>query len=255
MAESLRGGGFKSRENSRARLFHNVWNQDLDNVFADVASYYDRANQVASFGLWTWMQSSFVDTIKVQQHQKVLDVCAGTNAIGIALLQREPKLDVFAVDRSLPMQIEGRRVSAMQGLEIKNINSDAYHLPFADNQFDVVTMQYASRHLRVMEAFAEIKRVLRPGGHFYHSDLLRPDNCLLEFLYRGYLHASLNVTAFVFDSGPAAQRCKDYFVRTLHMFYSAEELSRLLDELGYQNISNRILLGGMVGFHHAVKGG
>jgi len=253
MAQDRQHEQFRKRENTREQLFQNIWDQDLDNVFADVASYYDRANQVASLGLWTWMQSSFVATIKLQSQQKILDVCAGTNAIGIALLQREPNLEVYAFDRSLPMQVEGRRVAKTQGLEIENVNGDAHHLPFADNQFDVVTLQYASRHLRVMEAFAEIKRVLKPGGHFYHSDMLRPDNCLLEFMYRNYLRASLNVTAFVFDSSPAAQRCKEYFVRTLHMFYTADELSQLLGDLGYQNIGNQALLGGMVGFHRAVK--
>jgi demethylmenaquinone methyltransferase/2-methoxy-6-polyprenyl-1,4-benzoquinol methylase len=254
MTQDQNNASFEAREHTREQLFQKVWDQDLDDVFADVASYYDRANQVASFGLWTWMQSSFVDTIQLQPQQKILDVCAGTNAIGIALLQREPSLDVYALDRSLPMQVTGRQTALKEGINIENVNGDAHHLPFADNQFDVVTLQYASRHLRVMDAFAEIKRVLKPGGHFYHSDMLRPDNSLLEFLYRNYLRLSLNVTAFVFGSGQTAQGCKDYFVRTLHMFYTADELSQLLRDLGYQNITNQTLMGGMVGSHHAING-
>lgn len=111
MTQDQNDASFKTREHTREQLFQKVWDQDLDDVFADVASYYDQANQVASFGLWTWMQSSFVDTIQLQSQQKILDVCAGTDAIGIALLQREPTLDVYAIDRSLPMQIEGRRVA------------------------------------------------------------------------------------------------------------------------------------------------
>jgi demethylmenaquinone methyltransferase / 2-methoxy-6-polyprenyl-1,4-benzoquinol methylase len=190
----------------------------------------------------------------LQSHQKILDVCAGTNAVGIALLQRQPDLNVYAIDRSTPMQEEGRQVATLQGLDIKNINGDAHQLPFADNEFDMVTLQYASRHLRVMTAFAEIKRVLKPGGHFYHSDMLRPDNRMLELLYSTYLRASLNITAFVFGSGPASQRCKDYFVHSLRNFYTADELSQLLGDLGYQVVTSQTLLGGLVGFHHAIKG-
>lgn len=255
MTDDKHSSRFAVRENVREQKFQDIWDEDLDDVFADVASYYDRANQVASLGLWTWMQESFVNFIHVQSQQKILDVCAGTNAIGIALMHRQPDLDVYAIDRSAPMQVEGRRTAMLQGLDIKHINGDAQQLPFADNSFDLVTMQYASRHLRVIETFAEIQRVLKPGGHFYHSDMLRPDNRLLALLYSSYLRASLNITAFVFGSSPAAQRCKNYFVHSLRMFYSAKELTQLLDELGYQAISSKTLLGGMVGFHHARRAG
>ena len=41
--------------------------------------------------------------------ERVLDVCAGTSAIGIALLKREPTLEVHAIDRSAAMQEVGRQ--------------------------------------------------------------------------------------------------------------------------------------------------
>jgi len=35
---------------------------------------------VASLGLWNWFRQRFISTIDVQSGDKVLDVCAGTNA-------------------------------------------------------------------------------------------------------------------------------------------------------------------------------
>lgn len=75
---------FSTREDIREQQFKQIWVEELDNVFADVASYYDRANHVASLGLWKWFRKRFVSTIDVQSGQTVLDLCAGTNAIGIA---------------------------------------------------------------------------------------------------------------------------------------------------------------------------
>ncbi len=244
---------FSEREGVRADQFNQIWTQELDNVFADVARYYDRANHVASLGLWSWLHERFMSTITLQAGQKILDVCAGTNAIGIACLKKQPDLKVHAIDRSEAMQEVGRRSAAAQGLHIEGVIGDVHRLPYPDNHFDTVILRYASRHLRIMEVFEEIKRVLKPGGHFYHCDMLRPGNKVIERLYYCYLQFCLTVTAWVFRSGPPALAFKKYFINAIRSFYSAGELSRLLVHVGYQDVSAETVLGGMVGFHKAVK--
>jgi len=244
---------FSAREDVREERFKQVWTRDLNDVFADVARYYDRANHVASLGLWNWFRDSFLSTIEVRSGQRVLDVCAGTNAVGIALLHKQPNLEVHAIDRSEAMQEVGRKRAAQHGLHIESVIGDVHRLPFPDNHFDVVTLQYASRHLRIMDVAKEIQRVLKPGGHFHHSDMLRPGNPLVEKLYYAYLRASLTLTASIFRSGTAALNCRDYFISTLSMFYSAAEFSQLLQQLGYQEVASKTLLGGMLGFHRATK--
>jgi len=37
------------------------------------------------------------------------------------------------------------------------------------------------------------------------------------------------------------------------MFYSADELSLLLRELGFQRVGSRTVLAGMIGFHRATR--
>jgi demethylmenaquinone methyltransferase/2-methoxy-6-polyprenyl-1,4-benzoquinol methylase len=241
------------REQAREQLFSAVWTRDLNDVFADVAPYYDRANHVASLGLWNWFLDGYMSTIDVRPGQRVLDVCAGTNAIGIALLKREPGLEVHAIDRSAAMQEVGRRRAQAMGLRIHSVLGDAHELPFPDRHFDVVTLQYASRHLRVKLVFEEIRRVLKPGGCFYHCDMLRPGNPLVEKLYYAYLRFCLALTGFLFQSGPAALKCKKYFINALQMFYSADELSEMLRELGYRDVAAKTLFAGMIGFHRATK--
>jgi demethylmenaquinone methyltransferase/2-methoxy-6-polyprenyl-1,4-benzoquinol methylase len=242
-----------TREIAREERFQLVWTRELNEVFADVAPYYDRANFVASLGLWDWFLRSFMATVDLRPGERVLDVCAGTNAIGIALLKRQPTLDVYAIDRSREMQEVGRRRAEALGFRIHSVIDDVHHLPFPDNHFDAVTLQFASRHLRVKRVWGEILRVLKPGGRFYHCDMLRPSNRTVETLYYTYLRFCLWFTGFVFRSGPAALNCKQYFIHALQMFYSAEELSHVLVELGYRNVTARTVFSGMMGFHRAVK--
>ena len=242
-----------TRELAREERFNAVWTKELNDVFADVAPYYDQANTIASLGLWGWFLRKFMATVDMRPGEKVLDVCAGTNAIGIALLKREPTLEVHAIDRSAAMQEVGGRTAAALGFRIRSVIDDVHTLPYPDNSFDVATLQFASRHLRIRRVAEEIRRVLKPGGRFYHSDMLRPGNRTVEQLYYAYLRFCLWFTGFLFRSGPAALNCKKYFIQALQMFYSARELSDMLEDVGYQDVTSRTVFSGMLGFHRAVK--
>ena len=242
-----------TREAVRAERFNAVWSQDLDAVFADVAQYYDRANNVATLGLLGWLERRFIATIDVYPRSRVLDVCAGTNAVGVQLLKREPALELHAIDRSVQMLDVGRQRVRALGFEVRSVIGDVHALPYPDRHFDIATLQFASRHLRIRQVFAEIHRVLRPGARFYHCDMLRPESRAVEALYYAYLRPCLAFTAFAFGSGEAALRCKRYFIDALQLFYSTDELSRVLAEIGFRAVKGRTVLGGTVGFHCAVK--
>ncbi|HEC12480.1 MAG TPA: methyltransferase domain-containing protein [Acidiferrobacteraceae bacterium] len=244
---------FSGREIAREQAFSEIWSKEINNVFADVAYYYDRVNRAASLGMIDWFRRSFVSTIDLKPKQRVLDVCAGTNAVGIALLKKQPDLEVYAVDRSAEMQSVGQENAKARGFHIDSTITDVHTLPFPDNYFDVVTIQFASRHLRLIEVIREIKRVLKPGGHFYHSDMLRPSNKIVAKAYFAYLTACVSVVAWMFKSNQYALGCKKYFVDALKMFYSPEEMSQLLFDQGFTTVTSKSLLGGVVGSHKALS--
>lgn len=241
------------KEDDRKEAFEAIWSNDINEVFADVASYYNRINTFASLGMLDSWRRRFISTIEIKPNDRVLDVCAGTNVIGIDLLKRQPDIDMHAVDRSVAMQEVGKQNAQELGFEINGVICDVHKLPFPDNHFDVVTLQYATRHLRVMDVFSEINRVLKPGGHFYHCDMLRPSNKFVEQAYYLYLRTCLPVLSWAFRSNVAARKCTNYFIDAIRLFYSVDELSNLLSELGYSDIAGKSVLGGAVAFHHACK--
>ncbi|MDT8319409.1 MAG: class I SAM-dependent methyltransferase [Xanthomonadales bacterium] len=242
-----------SREALREQSFSDVWRQDLDKVFADLAPRYDLANDIATLGMAPYLRRCFMRTIDLQPGQRVLDVCAGTNIIGITLLIREPTLDVHAMDRSSHMQDIGRQKAEKRGFKINSTIGDVTTLPYPDDYFDLVTLQFASRHLRVYEVFSEIFRVLKPGGRFHHSDMLRPTNPVIKRLYYTYLRACLGFTSALVKSGQTAHKCKPYFIDALDKFYSPEELSHILTEVGFETISVSEVVFGTLGFHRGCK--
>lgn len=244
---------FLKKEVVRREAFEAIWDTRINSVFADVATVYDRANDFASLGALKGLRRRFISTINVEAGQRVLDVCAGINIIGIELLKKQPGLDVYAVDRSDAMQKVGSKLASQQGLDITGRICDVHRLPFPDNHFDVVTLQYATRHLRVIDVFSEINRVLKPGGHFYHCDMLRPANKIIAEAYYLYLKACLKVTSWVIRSSPVATSCHSYFVDAIRLFYSTDELSQLLANLGFSDVTGQPVLGGTIAFHKACK--
>src|SRR5208282_6403466 len=99
------------------------------------------------------------------------------------LLRKQPDVSVTAIDRSKEMQQEGQNRARNYGVRIDSVIHDVHELPFADNSFDVVTLQAASRHLQLDKVLPEILRVLKPGGNFYHCDMLKPSNPILAWFY------------------------------------------------------------------------
>ena len=81
-------------------------------------------------------EQHYRELLPLNPGDKVLDVCAGTNGVGIELLRRQPDIAVVAIDRSAAMQEVGRRKAREAGLVIESVIGDVHELPFRDESFD-----------------------------------------------------------------------------------------------------------------------
>jgi demethylmenaquinone methyltransferase/2-methoxy-6-polyprenyl-1,4-benzoquinol methylase len=244
---------FSGREKARKSAFSGIWGDELHAVFSDVAPYYDVASNVASLGMCSTWRQRFLSTVDLKPGDAILDVCAGTNAVGIGLLKRQPAARVTAIDRSQAMQDVGQKLARANGVEIESFVGDVHKLPFPDNSFDVVTLQWASRHLQIVDVFSEIRRVLKPGGSFYHHDMLRPENQVVRALYSTYLKGCVSVTALIFGSGKKARSCRNYFVEAIELFYSSREITEMLTHVGFTEVKVQNAMGGVMANHRANK--
>ncbi len=252
-AEDTTAHYFTGREQARKQAFSRIWGNELHAVFKDVAPYYDVASNVASLGMCKTWRHRFLSAVDLKAGDVVLDVCAGTNAVGIGLLKRQPAARVCAIDRSQAMQDVGQELARKHGVAIESTVGDAHKLPYPDNSFDVATLQWASRHLQIVDVFSEVRRVLKPGGRFYHCDMLRPENEVVQALYSTYLKACVSATALIFGSGKEAWSCRGYFVEAVEMFYSSRELTELLEHVGFSPVTAEDAIGGVMAIHRAVK--
>lgn len=246
---------FLRKEDLRSRLFGDTWRTLIPEVFRDVPAYYDKGNAVASLGNCSRWSNRFAAAIgrHLPRGSKVLDVCSGTHDIPLRLLAINPTLKIHAVDGSSHMIAEGQRRARERNLTIRADVCDAHTLPFPDESFDAVTLQFASRHLEIVRALKEIHRVLKPGGILCHNDMLRPASRIVEEPYLVYLRFSVWFTAKLFGSSPESMKCIGYFADAIRHFYTPGELTELLSQVGFVTTENHSFLTGILSYHIARK--
>jgi len=94
-----------------------------------------------------------------------LEIGSGTGYFSLNLLQLGVIERLTATDISPGMLARLSSTAAGLGLEAETVATEAEELPFEDESFDIVFGHAVLHHLPDLErAFAEFRRVLRPGG-------------------------------------------------------------------------------------------
>jgi ubiquinone/menaquinone biosynthesis C-methylase UbiE len=108
-----------------------------------------------------------------QAGQNYLDVGCGNGAAAIALA-RKYGLSVTGVDVD-PEQIRLAREAARGHSALRFFEADATSLPFAGEEFQIVASNKVTHHIANWEAaFAEMARVVAPGGYLIYGDFVLP---------------------------------------------------------------------------------
>jgi SAM-dependent methyltransferase len=96
----------------------------------------------------------------------LLEIAAGTGAVTRELADRLPaSVSIVATDLSQPMLDQAARTGTTR--PVKWQQADAMQLPFADASFDAVVCQFGVMFFPDRaHAYAQVRRVLRPGGAF-----------------------------------------------------------------------------------------
>jgi ubiquinone/menaquinone biosynthesis C-methylase UbiE len=153
----------------------------------------------------------------------ILDLGTGTARIPIALCRADENARVLGVDLASAMLSLARRNVAEAGLDarIECQRCDAKRLPFADAAFEAVISNTIIHHIpEPSGVFAEIVRLLAPGGTLFLRDLARPTS-LAEVERLVARHA-----------GGEAREARALFSASLHAALTLDEVRGFIRELG-----------------------
>lgn len=133
--------------------------------------------------------ASAYDTVaKLQQHvaaelldrmevmrlapKTILDLGSGTGRSSQHLGTRFPRADLVQVDIASQMLCHARQIQGLSPRKLSFLCADAEQIPLADNSVDLVFSSLMLQWCQEPEqVFAELKRIIRPGGLFIFSTL------------------------------------------------------------------------------------
>ena len=219
--------------------------REVAGMFDAVARRYDLTNSIMS--LWqvrVWRAATRA-AVAARPGARVLDLAAGTGTSSADYAA--DGADVVACDLSPGMVAEGRR--RHPGIEF--VVGDAMALPFADADFDVVTISYGLRNVQdTARALSEMHRVTVPGGRIVIAEFSTPASPLFRRLYRFYLGSALPTAARVVSSNTEAY---DYLGESILAWPDQRELAGLMHEAGWRGVGYKNLSGGIVAIHRATR--
>lgn len=214
---------------------------EVAGMFDRVAKRYDLTNDVLSLGQDRLWRRATRRAVGARPGMRVLDLGAGTGT-SAAQFARDGA-DVVACDFSPGMIAQGRR----RYPHLTFVQGDATDLPFADAEFDAVTISFALRNVQGTErALREMLRVTKPGGHLVVCEFSSPTWHPTRRVYEMYLRQLLPRLARAFSSNVEAY---DYLAESILAWPNQQELAQLLSESGWQRAGYHNLSGGIVALH------
>ena len=162
----------------------------ITRAFDKLAHRYDLLNRVLSLGLDLGWRRRALRILCANQPARILDVATGTADFAILAARCLPQSAVTAIDLSDGMLQAGRLKAAAAGLagRITLQTGDAQALPFPDASFDAATAAFGVRNFENLAiGFAEMRRVLKPGGCAVILELSAPHTFPMRQFHRFYL--------------------------------------------------------------------
>jgi demethylmenaquinone methyltransferase/2-methoxy-6-polyprenyl-1,4-benzoquinol methylase len=176
-------------------------------------------------------------------------VAAGTADLTLALARQYPAARIYALDFSLGMLERGIAKVRERGAgeRVRFIAGDALALPFADSSFDAVTSGFLMRNVTdIVRAFAEMRRVVRPGGRVVCLEISKPVLPLFSRLFWWYFTRVVPAMGRLVSGNAEAYR---YLPQSLAQFVTAEELKGMMEQAGLEEVTYRRLMLGTVAIH------
>jgi demethylmenaquinone methyltransferase/2-methoxy-6-polyprenyl-1,4-benzoquinol methylase len=223
-------------------------------VFDSVADNYDLMNDLMSGGLHRVWKHFTLALANLHPGQRALDVAGGTGdlAAGLARQVGERGL-VVLTDINAAMLERGRDRLINEGF-VKNVRwvqANAECLPFADNQFDCVTIGFGLRNVTdKAAALASMRRVLKPGGQLLVLEFSRPTSSAIKPLYDAYSFRVLPLLGRVVARDEASYR---YLAESIRMHPDQETLLGMMRDAGLEGCRYHNLTGGIVAVHRGYK--
>jgi demethylmenaquinone methyltransferase/2-methoxy-6-polyprenyl-1,4-benzoquinol methylase len=156
----------------------------------------------------------------------------------------QPGGEVLGVDIS-PAMVEVARERFVGRTGLTFVVGDALALPAPDDHFDAATIAFGMRNLPdYARGFAEMARVVRPGGKVVCLEIARPRSRLARVM-RAWFDRIVPLIGKIAGQGGAYA----YLVRSVQSYPAPERIAQVMRDAGLVGIRWVGMSGGIVTIH------
>jgi demethylmenaquinone methyltransferase/2-methoxy-6-polyprenyl-1,4-benzoquinol methylase len=219
----------------------------IHKMFSEIAPIYDRMNRLLSFGFDNrWRRKA---TKPLVAANRVLDLCAGTGDMALALLEQNDftgkvvlcdfNKDMLRLAERKCLRQDGGRFADRTMLVV----ADAELLPFKEDSLDGVSIGFALRNLCSLDKLSsELLHATKKAGLVVFLEIAHPENRIVGALFPLYFYRLVPTISKYLTTKKYAYR---YLPDSLRIFLKQKELVNLFQKDGFSSASYSNIWGGI----------
>ncbi len=217
-------------------------------VFSDVYKDYDLMNDIMSFGFHRVWKKQIFELISPSANDTFLDLAGGSGDISKLICKKFPNNKCILVDSNKKM-IEIAK-GKLSGTSIKFKCASAEKLPFRNKEFNFIIVAFGLRNFTDMKlSLKEIFRVLKKNGSFICLEFSEVNNSVTKKMFEAYLNL-IPFLGKIFVNNYDAYK---YLAESIKIFPNQIELTKLINNSGFNKVDCFDLLDGIASIHIGVK--
>jgi demethylmenaquinone methyltransferase / 2-methoxy-6-polyprenyl-1,4-benzoquinol methylase len=210
-------------------------------LFDTIAPRYDLVNRVMTFGMDRGWRRATVASLSLVPGSAVVDLACGTGDLCRDLVRAGYR--AVGIDLSLGMLAHARTTSPL-------VQGDALSLPLPDRCVAGVVSGFALRNfVELPPVFAELARIVRPGGRIALLDVARPERAWLRAGHAVYFGHVVPLIGGALSDRTAYR----YLPRSVAYLPPPGTLLAQLAAAGFAQPQRRLLSGGITQLYTATR--
>jgi len=206
-------------------------------MFDAIAGRYDLVNRVMTFGMDGGWRRWAVRELLLPGRSLVADLACGTGDLCKTL--RRSGYRAVGFDFSLGMLAAAASAGA-EGVPL--VAADVLRIPLADESADGATCGFALRNVVDLDAFfAEMARVVRPGGRIALLEVSRPENPVMRAGHAVYFGRVVPVIGGLLSDREAY----GYLPKSMAYLPPTAQMLSMLHAAGFPDAKRLSLSGGI----------
>ena len=227
--------------------------ESVQKMFFTIASRYDLANDVLSFGVHRLWRGKLVNMLKMKPGHKVLDLCCGTGDLAFESAKKvKPDGRVIGmdfVDKMLEIAKDKSNIKRVDNVDF--IQGDAMKIQSASSMFDFCTIGFGIRNVDdPLECLKEIRRCLKNGGKLGVLEFGQPTLPGFKQLFRFY---SKYLMPSIGGAVTGQKEAYKYLPETSKQFIAGNDFLELMKKAGFRNTKLHSHLWGLAYSYIAEK--